>query len=80
MNMTYDAKVQIECSKSKQWIRPYPAGRRLSPIGQISNAVKGWQQDVENIAFNPDYNNQTTKNALLPLMKLGIIEPIAIYH
>lgn len=65
--MTYDAKFRLN-ALAKTMDQTLSRWKKVEPtLGQISNAVKGWQQDVENIRFNPDYNNQTTKNALLAL-------------
>lgn len=67
MNTTYDYTFRLNALQKTmdqtlhRWSKVEPS------LAQISNAVKGWQQDVENIRFNTDYDIQSTKNAQLAL-------------
>ena len=63
MNTTYDYTFRLNALQKTmdqtlhRWSKVEPS------LSQISNAVKGWQQDVENIRFNSDYDIPTTQNA-----------------
>ena len=67
MNTTYDSKFRLKALTGTmdetlgRWKRVEPT------LSQIANAVKGWQQDVENILYTEEYNIQATKNAQLSL-------------
>lgn len=67
MNTTYDYTFRLN-ALTKTMDQTLHRWSKVEPsLAQISNAVKGWQQDVENIRFNSTYDIQTTKNAQLAL-------------